>query len=178
MNASFADPRANVLQLGIHDGMKIADLGAGSGHYAIAAAAAVGDTGRVYAVDVQEDLLTHLRDSALRSGRANVETVWGDFEKLGGTRLKDHSMDAAILSNVLFQVADHQGALAEIRRIVAPGGKVLVIDWAGSYGHVGPHPSHVVPEGRAEELFIGAGFHKAKSLRAGPHHYGIVFTSP
>lgn len=178
MSATFANPRENVLQLGIHEGMKIADLGAGSGHYAIAAASAVGETGRVYAVDVQEEVLTHLKDSALRAGRANVETVWGDFEKPGGTRLKTHSMDAAILSNVLFQVSDLQGALNEIRRIVVPGGKVLVIDWAGSYGHMGPHPSHVVPEHKAEELFIGAGFHKAKSLRAGPHHYGIVFTSP
>jgi ubiquinone/menaquinone biosynthesis C-methylase UbiE len=174
---SFADPKSNVLQLGLHDGMKIADLGAGSGHYSIAAAAAIGD-GTVYAIDIQEDVLTHLKDTAERAGRRNVKTVWGDFEKLGGTKLKDGVVDAAILSNVLFQVSRHQDALSEVKRIVRPGGKVLVIDWAGYYGGLGPKADRIISEHTAEELFIGAGFHKVKSFRAGPHHYGMVFTNP
>ncbi len=175
---SFADPRENVLQIGLHDGMKVGDLGAGSGHYALAAAAAVGDTGRVYAIDVQEDVVTHIRDAAARAGLKNVEAVWGDFERPGGTKLRDAILDAAILSNVMFQVEHHAGAIAEVKRIVRPGGKVLVIDWAGSYGHLGPHPDHVVTEAAATELFINAGFHKVKSIRAGAHHYGILFTTP
>jgi ubiquinone/menaquinone biosynthesis C-methylase UbiE len=174
----FADPKSNVLQLGLREGMKIADLGAGSGHYAIAAAHAIGRDGRVYAVDVQEDVLAHLRDSAHRAGVRNVDTVWGTLEKAGGTKLKDASMDAAILSNVLFQLADPAAAVAEAKRVVKPGGKVLVVDWAGSYGGMGPAPAQVLPEHKAEELFITGGFHKQKSFRAGPHHYGIVFTSP
>ncbi|MBP6859962.1 MAG: methyltransferase domain-containing protein [Candidatus Pacebacteria bacterium] len=175
---SFADPRENVLQIGLHDGMKVGDLGAGSGHYALAAAGAVGDTGRVYAIDVQEEVVMHIRDAAHRAGLKNVETIWGDFERPGGTKLKDGVLDAAILSNVMFQVEHHTSAISEVKRIVHPGGKVLVIDWAGSYGHLGPHPDQVVPESEAERLFIQAGFHKAKSFRAGPHHYGILFTTP
>lgn len=174
----FADPRSNVLQLGLHEGMKVGDLGAGSGHYALAAAGAVGDTGHVYAIDVQEEVLKHLKDAAERAKLHTIDTIWGDFEKLGGTKLKDGVLDAAILSNVMFQVGHHEGALAELKRIVRPGGKILVIDWAGSYGHLGPPPNHIVTEAKAEELFIGAGFHKVKSFRAGPHHYGIVFTAP
>jgi len=175
---AFANPRDNVLQLGLREGMKIGDLGAGSGHYALAAAAAVGETGVVYAIDVQEDILRHLKDAAERAGLHNLETVWGDIEKKGGTKLKDQVLDAAILSNVMFQVGHHAGALEEVRRIVRPGGKVLVIDWAGSYGHLGPPPNHVVAEHEAEKLFIDAGFYKAKGFRAGPHHYGLVFTVP
>jgi len=178
MATRFADPKSNVLQLGLHDGMKIGDFGAGAGHYALAAAAAVGEGGRVYAIDVQEDVLLHLRDSARRAGIKNIETVWGNFEKPGGTKLKDHFLDAAILSDVLFQIEDRQGMLKELRRVLVPGGKLLVIDWAGSYGGMGPAPEHLVNEHQAEELFITAGFHKVKSFRAGPHHYGIVFTSP
>jgi len=178
MPASFADPRSNVLQLGLRDGMRIADLGAGSGHYTMAAAAAIGSEGRVYAVDIQQDVLAHLMDSARRMNLRNVEAVWGNFEKLGGTKLRDQILDAAILSNVLFQVEHHLGALDELKRILKPGGKLLVIDWAGSYAGMGPAPDHVVSEHKAEELFITAGFHKAKDFRAGPHHYGIVFTKP
>jgi ubiquinone/menaquinone biosynthesis C-methylase UbiE len=178
MATNFADPRSNVLQLGLHDGMKIADLGTGSGHYALAAAAAIGHDGRVYAIDIQEDVLTSLKNAAHEAKRRNIETIWGDFEKLGGTRLKDHVVDAVILSNVLFQVESHHDALKEVKRILKPGGKLLVIDWSGSYGGLGPRPERIVPEREAEELFITAGFHKVKSLRAGPHHYGIIFTNP
>ena len=65
---NFSDPNANVLQLGLREGMKVADLGAGVGHHAIAAAHIVGETGRVYAVDVQEELLRHLESSAAARG--------------------------------------------------------------------------------------------------------------
>jgi ubiquinone/menaquinone biosynthesis C-methylase UbiE len=175
---TFADPKANVLRLGLHDGMKIGDFGAGVGHYALATAAAVGDEGRVYAIDVQEDVLLHLKDAARRAGRNNIETVWGNFEKPAGTKLKEGLLDAVILSNVLFQLEHHAGALTEVSRVLKSGGKVLVIDWAGAYGGLGPIAEHIVSEHKAEELFITAGFHKEKSFRAGPHHYGIIFTKP
>ncbi len=175
---NFSEPRSNVLQMGLRDGMKIADLGAGTGHYSIAAAGVVGNDGRVYAVDVQQDILTHLKDSAQRAGHRNIETVWGNFEKLGGTKLRDKSIDAVILSNTLFQLEDKEGAAKEIKRILKQDGKLLVVDWAGAYGGMGPAPHHVVSESEAEELFITGGFYKTKAFRAGPHHYAIVFTAP
>ena len=174
----FADPKSNILQMGLKEGMKVADLGSGSGHYALAAGGIVGGKGHVYAVDIQEDVLVHLRDSAQAKGLKNIETIWGDFQAPGGTRLRDHVLDAVILSNALFQVEEKEAAVAEIQRILIPGGKLLVADWAGSYGGIGPHTQHIVPEHAAEELFITAGFHKVKSWRGGPHHYAILFTSP
>jgi ubiquinone/menaquinone biosynthesis C-methylase UbiE len=175
---NFSDPKSNVLQLGLREGMKVGDLGAGSGHYALAAAHIVGPEGRVYAVDIQEDILKHIRDVAQEKGVRNVETVWGNFEKLGGTKLKDASLDAVILSNTLFQLDHREGAIAEIKRILTSGGRLLVVDWAGAYGGMGPLPHRVVSEHVAEELFITGGFHKVKDFRAGPHHYSIVFTAP
>jgi ubiquinone/menaquinone biosynthesis C-methylase UbiE len=175
---SFADPKANILQMGLHEGMKVADLGVGSGHYAFAAAAIVGSGGRVYAIDVQEDLLTTLQAEARKRGIRTIETIWGDIERAGGTLLKDKSVDAAILSNTLFQLEDAPSAIAEAKRIIKPGGKLLVVDWAGSYAGMGPSKEQIVTEQKAEELFIGGGFHKAKSFRGGPHHYSILFTAP
>lgn len=174
----FADPTKNILQMGLTDGTKVADLGSGSGHYALAAAGIVGSAGQVYAVDIQEDVLARLRDAGQEKGFKNIETIWGDFEKTGGTRLRDDVVDAVILSNTLFQLKDVEGAVSEIQRILRSGGKLLLIDWAGSYSGIGPPEDLVVSEHDAEGYFINAGFHKVKSFRGGPHHYSILFTSP
>lgn len=174
----FAEPKTNILQMGLREGMKVADLGCGSGHYALAISGIVGPMGRVYAVDVQEDHLTRLRNDAQEKGIKNIETIWGDIEKAGGTMLKEHALDAVVLSNTLFQLDSAEGAIVEMKRILKPGGKVLVVDWAGAYGGVGPKKESVVPEHTAEELFITGGFHKVKSFRGGPHHYSILFTAP
>jgi ubiquinone/menaquinone biosynthesis C-methylase UbiE len=174
----FANPHEHVLQMGLRRGMRVADLGVGSGRHAISASRIVGEGGRVYAVDIQEDILIRLKDDLLRFGIKNVETVWGDLEKAGSTKLKEHSVDAIILSNVLFQIEHKDRVLTEIKRILKPKGKLLVVDWAGSYGGVGPSEEHVFSEQTAEKMFIDAGFYKTKSFRGGAHHYSILFTAP
>ncbi len=176
--SGFADPKINILQMGLAEGMKVVDIGTGSGHYALAAAKIVGDSGRVYAVDVQEDVLIRLKSEAASRKIRTIETIWGDIEKKAGTLLKEHSADAVILSNVLFQLSKKEEAATEIRRILKPGGKLLVIDWAGTYNGMGPHQDAVHAEHDAEALFINQGFHKVKSFRGGAHHYAILFTSP
>ncbi len=158
--------------------MKVGDFGAGSGHYSRAAAAIVGHGGKVYAIDIQEDVLKHLKLNTHEQHQRILETVWGDIEKPGGTHLRDASLDAVLLANTLFQVENRFGLLAEIRRVLKSGGKLMVVDWAGSYSGMGPAQKHIVPEHEAEDFFINGGFHKVKSFRAGPHHYGILFTAP
>jgi len=178
MTVHFSSPKENVLQLGFHEGMKVGDFGAGSGHYARAAAAIVGHSGKVYAIDVQEDILKHLKLNSHEHHQRIIETVWGDIEKLGGTHLRDASLDAVILANTLFQIENRGGLLGEIKRTLKSDGKCLLVDWAGSYGGMGPLPEQVVSEHEAEAFFINGGFHKVKSFRAGPHHYGVIFTAP
>ncbi len=178
MSVSFSVPRENVLQLGLRDGMKVCELGTGTGHYAYAAASIVGHSGKVYAIDVQEDILRHLKLDVNAQHQSVIETIWGDIEKPGGTHLRDSILDAVILANVFFQIENRFGLLKEIKRILKPGGKLLLVDWAGSYGGMGPAPECVVTEHDTEAFFITGGFHKIKSFRAGPHHYGIIFSAP
>lgn len=178
MTSTFSEPRENVLQLGLREGMKVGDFGTGSGHYARAVSAVVGSSGKVYAIDVQENILKHLKLNTHIAHRSIIDTVWGDIEKPGGTHLRDASLDAIMLANVFFQVENRFGLLKEIQRVLKSGGKLMVVDWAGSYGGIGPTPKQVVTEHEAEDFFINGGFHKVKSFRAGPHHYGVIFTAP
>lgn len=178
MSAHFSSPQENILQIGLREGMKVGDFGAGSGHYARAAAAIVGHSGKVYAIDVQEDVLKHIKLNTHEQHQHIIEMVWGDVEKPGGSHLRDASLDAVLLANALFQIENRFGLLAEIKRTLKSGGKLMLVDWAGSYSGMGPAAEKVVTEHEAEAFFINGGFHKVKSFRAGPHHYGILFTAP
>lgn len=167
------DPLSTVLQLGLAEGMKVADFGAGSGHYAICAAHIVGATGGVYAIDVQQDLLTRLRKEA-QERALPIETLWADIEHDEATPLADASLDVVVLSNVLFQVRHQEKVLKEARRVLKSTGKLLIVDWSGGFGGIGPHEDHVLSREKAEELVARAGFTKLKDVQAGVHHYALV----
>ena len=171
----FANPHHIIQQFDLQSGSKVADFGAGGGTVALAAARAVGDAGRVYAIEVQKEMLDRLKSEARSARRHNLEVIWGDVERPGGTHLKDGAVDAVILSNILFQLTDKAGAIKEARRVLKSGGKALVVDWSGSFGRMGPDPQHVVSEQSARTLCEGNGFQFVKKIEAGNHHYGMIF---
>lgn len=171
---SFTNPEANIATLGIYEGMNIADLGAGTGAYTIPLAEKVGETGRVYAVEVQKDFLTNIKNEATARGLKNVELLWGDIERLGGTKIKDGVCDAVVISNVLFLAEDKPGLIREARRILKTGGKLLLIDWSDSFNNLGPAPAMVVTKDSARALLEAEGFVLKNEVPAGEHHYGFV----
>ncbi len=167
----FSDPVSNLSKLGLNEGMKVVDLGAGSGFYTFEAARRVGGSGRVYSVDVVKDLLERIRSVGKSSGLNNIEVIWGNFEKIGGTKIGEASADRVIASNVLFQVDKTDEFVLEIKRILKPGGKVLVIDWS----EISPlSPKEIITSNKAQMLFEKAGFKLDQSFNAGDHHYGLV----
>jgi len=172
---AFSDPKKNIEQCGIQVGMTIADFGAGSGFYTIEAAKALGSTGHVYAVDVQKDLLVRLKNTANKEGLYNVEVIVGDLEKVGGTLLGDNSMDLILMCNVMFQLTDKKAVVHEIKRVLSSGGRVLLVDWADSFGGIGPSKGHVFSKVDAEHVFEGAGFSKDREIQAGSHHHGFLY---
>ena len=171
----FVDPNKNIAQLGLHVGMRVADFGSGTGFYVKAASAHVGNSGKVYAIEVQKGMVKRLESEIKQWKLSNVDCIWGDIENIGGTKIAEKSMDAVIISNVLFQVEDKLGLIDEAKRILKKQGKVLLIDWKESFGGMGPAPHHVVDEKKARELFTKRGFKFVENIAAGDHHYGIIF---
>ena len=171
----FSDPQKNIEQCGIQAGMEIADLGAGSGFYTIAASKSLIATGRVYAIDVQKDLLTKIKNTAVQEGLYNVEVIWGDIEKVNGTHLRDNFIDLVLVCNIIFQIEDKKTLILEIKRILKIGGRVLIVDWADSFGGIGPKPDSVVKKETVLDMMEKAGFHLDREISAGAHHYGLIF---
>ena len=180
---SFADPHRNISALGVEDGMKIADFGAGSGAYALIFAHAVGKSGRVYAVDVQRDLLRRIHNEAHRKGLDNVDVIWGDLETPHGSKLANRSIDIVLISNLLFQMSDIHTVFDEAWRILKPTGRLAVIEWeerppraaSSKIMAIGPHRDAIVHRAQAVSGVQARGFKLAHEFAAGAHHYGLMF---
>lgn len=154
----FNDPAETIAKFDLQSGWRVADLGAGSGALSLAAARAVGEAGRVYAVEVQKELLERLQKEARAARLHNIEVLWGDVERHEGTHLKSGTIDAAIASRILFQLDDLDGFAEEAKRILRPGGRLFVIDPADPTA-----------------LFTRHGFSVVKRLEMGKETYGIIF---
>ena len=171
----FSDPEANVKRFNLEPGMLVADFGAGSGNYTIPAARRVGRRGVVYAIDIQQELLSRIKNTANKEGIENVETIWGDVEELNGSGLQDGTIDAVIVSNILFLTEEKDGLVQEISRVLKQNGKVLVVEWKDSFGGLGPRPELIMPLSTTKELFEKHNFSLLNEIQTGAHHYGAVF---
>ena len=171
---AFTDPSKNIAELHVREGMIAVDFGAGTGEHAIELGKKVGERGRVYAVEVQKNLLQNIKTAARESGLANIDVIWGDIEIPHGVKLADESADVVIMTNTFFLVEDKVQAAREAFRILKPGGRAMVIDWSDSFGGLGPLQDDVVTETTAHKILESVGFVFERRFVAGDHHYGII----
>ncbi len=169
----FTDPVKNLKAFDLREDMIVADLGAGTGFYAIPASLMV-PKGKVYAIEIQKDFLTTIRNKAKDAHLDNLECIVGNVEKIGGTKIKDKIIDAVIASNILFQAEDKDKFIEEAKRILKPGGKLLLIDWSDNSSAIGPAPHRIIPYDKAREMFEKKGFVWSRGIDAGTHHYGMI----
>lgn len=172
---ALIDPFNALEKAGIREEMRVADFGVGAvGHFLFPAAKLVGPKGHVYGVDILKSVLQANQSRAKISGYDNIEMVWGNLEKLNGSRLPDASMDMVAIVNVL-HVVDKATALQEARRVLATDGILLVIEWKSAGAVIGPAPEKRLSKEDAAAAALAAGYRLEKEFEAGPHHYGLVF---
>lgn len=174
---AFTDPLINLQKINLTSGMTVVDFGAGSGAYTIPAARLVAPEGRVYAVEIQKDLLETIQKAAEAEHLGgNVNLIWGDVEQQGGVGLADNFADIVIISNVLFQAKSMYTLALEAKRILKQGGRIMVIDWLDSFGNLGPHPEEIVLAEEVKKTFGNTGLAFISEFPAGEHHYGLIFS--
>ena len=104
-------------------GERILEVGPGVGIYSLPIAAAITPGGRLDALDVQRDMLGVLERRARKANVGNIVPIEGDAQRLP---YPDGCFDAAYLIGVLGEVPDPSAALAELRRVLRPGGRLVV----------------------------------------------------
>jgi ubiquinone/menaquinone biosynthesis C-methylase UbiE len=172
---SFLTPDHLVKELYLRAGDRVADIGCGTGVYTIALASQVGSMGQVYAVDIHREVLHTLAGTLDKRGLLNVEMLWADIEQ--SIPVDAYSLDAVVVSNILFQLHDVDKALSIIAKIIKPEGQLLVVDWKDSFSGIGPHTSHVLQEEQTIAVVQAHGFRLRKRLPAGDYHYAFIAVS-
>lgn len=171
----FVLPEVVATHFHLREGDAVADFGAGSGYFVETLSRLVGSDGRVYACEIQRNLVEKMERLIRDKGLANVDPLWCDLEEAGGVTIKDESLDAVITVNTLFQVESKDVFVAEVHRVLRSGGKFFVIDWSESFGGLGPQPDQVLSQLEAKALIEGQGFVYERMYDAGDHHYGLAF---
>lgn len=175
IGSRFVVPEKIVTHFYIKEGDLIADFGAGSGFFLKLLSKATGDTGKVYACEIQKSLVEKLGELTHLQGLGNVRTLWCDLEEPNGIKIANKELDVAILVNTLFLIEDKVTAVQEMARTVRPGGKFFVIDWTDSFSGMGPDVKHVIEAKDTINLFESNGFVFERDYPAGDHHYGLAF---
>jgi SAM-dependent methyltransferase len=115
--------------LGVTAGKTVADIGAGSGWFTMRAARRVGESGSVYAVDINPESIRYIDDRAQREKLHNVKTILG---KADDPLLPAGAVDAVLLLKTYHEVAEPVVLLRKVRAALRPGARVGIIDRNGN----------------------------------------------
>ncbi len=150
-------PPSEVLgALKLRDGETVADVGAGTGYFALPMARAVGAKGRVYAVDAQAEMLARLKEKLRDAALTNVELVQAEADR---TALPASACDLFFLANVWHELDDHAATLGEARRVLTPHGRIAILDWRPDVEQAdGPPLAHRLDSAHAIGHLRAAGF--------------------
>ena len=171
---NFFDPTKTLVTFGISDQTgDVAEFGCGYGTFTIPTAKVI--KGKVYALDIEPDMIRITNEEAKKHGLNNVQTVMRDF-MTEGSGLPDGSMDYVMLFNIL-HLEKPIVLINEAKRILRGGGNLGIIHW--NYDPKTPRGPSMDIRPKAEQCIKwaeSAGFSDAIQYDLKPYHYGIVFT--
>ena len=148
---------------------KVADIGAGTGYFAVRLARAV-PAGRVYAVDSAPDMVRYLGERAKREGLANLVAVQAAE---GGPNLPE-PVDVAMLVDVYHHIPARTEYFAALRSALGPGGRVAIVDFRLDAPRGPPRSARIAPDTVKQEL-ARAGYALATEHDFLPDQYFLVF---
>jgi len=179
--ASLEDPARDEYQkpdevmkaLALRPGEVVADIGSGPGYFTLRFARAVGETGRVYAVDVSPNMIRALNRRLRDAGIRNVVPVLSEPDD---PLLPDASVDRFVIVDTWHHVEARPAYLALLKRMLKPGGQVVHIDFQKRELPVGPPLGMKVSREELVQQMEEAGFRLSAEHTFLPYQYFLVFT--
>lgn len=165
----FLNPDSILKKSGLDSNTVFADLGCGSGYFTIPASLIVK---KVYAIDVQQEMLDIIGEKIWRENLKNIETVLSGESSIP---LPDKSVDVLFMSNVFHELEDREGILNEAKRILTGRGKMIIIDWKKMEMEMGPPVEERLSDDEVVSICERGGFRLMERMEAGVYNYMLVF---
>ena len=149
---------------GLKPGMAVADVGAGTGLFTLAFSQAVGDGGKVYAVEIAKNFIQHIQARAAQAKAVNVQTILGSEMSV---ELPEASIDLAFICDVYHHFEYPQASLATLHKALKPGGELVLIDFKRIPGETSDFIMGHVRAGQEvfEAEVTAAGFEKVGEVK-------------
>ena len=148
----------------------IADIGAGTGYFTVRLARAV-PAGKVFAVDLEPDMVKHLAERAKREHLANIVAVQASTED---ARLPE-KVDLVLMVDTYHHIDDRRGYFAKLKQSLKPGGRVAIVDFTLD-ADIGPAPRARVSPERVKSELTAAGYRLVDEQTFLENQYFLVFT--
>jgi len=173
--ARWQKPDELIEALGVKPGMVVADIGAGTGYFAARFARAVAPLGTVFASDIEPNMIVFLRDRADQEALPNLIPVLASSDD---PRLPDGQADLIFICNTWHHLLDRVSYARRLQAELAPGGRVVIVDFLEGELPVGPPPAHKLSAAQVRAKFEQAGYRLAGSPDLLPYQYVLVFEVP
>ncbi|CAN5738659.1 hypothetical protein BH18ACI5_BH18ACI5_22040 [soil metagenome] len=165
-------PTKAVAALTLKPGQVVADIGAGSGYYSLLLAPAVGPTGKVYATDIQPEMLALIRRKLAANRIENVVTVLGTVTD---PKLPDGSLDLAVMVDVYHELQQPQVFLRALKRALNPDGRLVLIEFRKEDPRVPIREQHKMTVREARVELEAEGYRFDEVIDVLPWQHVIIF---
>ena len=169
---AWQKPHQVIETLALPPDAAVADIGSGTGYFAVRLAHFV-PRGRVYAVDIEPDMVKYLAERARREGLDNLSAIAGapDDARLA------QKVDLVLLVNTYLHIALREAYFRRLARSLKAGGRVAIIDF-NAQSAVGPPPAVRIAPARVASEMSAAGYRLEAEHRFLPNQYFLIFQAP
>lgn len=152
--------------------MKVADVGYGTGFFTIPMAKIVGDKGKIFAIDIQEEMIAILNEKIQKLEIKNVETFLSTEEHIP---LPNESVDLALMASLLHKL-DNYATVKEVYRFLKSHGVLAILEWKKeeSLSEFGPPIWKRLTLNQTREIIEKMGFEVKEISSIGPYHYLVI----
>ena len=169
---AYQKPHEVITALKLKKGEVIADIGAGSGYFTLRLAHHLGKAGRVYAVDVNPDMIVHVNR---RIRDLKLKNVVALLAAPDDPLLADASIDRFFICDTWHHIENHDRYLALLKKMLKPGGQVVMIDFKKAQTPVGPPLEMRIDRDDLEKEMEKNGFRLAAEHTFLPYQYFLIF---
>jgi ubiquinone/menaquinone biosynthesis C-methylase UbiE len=165
-------PAAVIDALGLRGGEVVADLGAGSGYFTFRIAPKVGKTGKVLAVEIQDEMLETIRRRATALRVTNVEEIRGSETD---PKLPVNGVDIVLMVDVYHELAYPFEVMTKIRKALKPGGRVVFVEYRKEDPQVPIKEVHKMSLEQLEREMKVVGLARARTVETLPWQHVVIF---